>query len=95
VDERYVKVAGCWRYAYRAIDQFGQVIDVFVCLHRDAKAARRFFERAIGVTKVTPAEVTHRSRAGVPGRAGGAVCQRPGTVPTGTPATGSRRITVG
>jgi RNA polymerase sigma factor (sigma-70 family) len=30
VDETYVKVAGQWRYVYRAIDQFGQVIDVFV-----------------------------------------------------------------
>jgi transposase, IS6 family len=30
VDETYVKVAGRWCYAYRAIDQFGQVIDVFV-----------------------------------------------------------------
>jgi transposase-like protein len=30
VDETYVKVAGRWRYVYRAVDQFGQVIDVFV-----------------------------------------------------------------
>ena len=30
VDETYVKVAGRWRYVYQAIDQFGQVIDVFV-----------------------------------------------------------------
>jgi transposase, IS6 family len=30
VDENSVKVAGRWRYVYRAIDQFGQVIDVFV-----------------------------------------------------------------
>jgi len=29
-DETYAKVAGRWRYIYRAIDQFGQVIDVFV-----------------------------------------------------------------
>jgi transposase-like protein len=57
VDETYVTVAGRWRYVYRAIDQFGQVIDVFVSVHRDAKAARRFFERAIGMTKVTPVEV--------------------------------------
>jgi hypothetical protein len=28
VDETYVKVGGRWRYVYRAIDQFGQVIDV-------------------------------------------------------------------
>jgi transposase-like protein len=52
-----LKVAGRWRYVYRAIDQFGQVIDVFVSTHRDAKAARRFFEQAIGTTKVTPVEV--------------------------------------
>jgi transposase-like protein len=58
VDETYVKVAGQWRYVYRAIDQFGQVIDVLVSARRDARAARRFFERAIGATKVTPAEIT-------------------------------------
>jgi transposase-like protein len=57
VDETYVKVAGRWRYVYRAIDQSGQVVDVFVSIQRDAKAARRFFERAIGTTKVMPAEV--------------------------------------
>jgi transposase-like protein len=57
VDETYVKVAGHWRYVYRAIDQFGQVIDVFVSPRRDLKAARRFFEQAIGTTKITPVEV--------------------------------------
>jgi transposase-like protein len=57
VDETYVKVAGRWRYVYRAIDQFGQVIDVYVSSRRDTKAAQRFFEHAIGTTKVTPAEV--------------------------------------
>jgi transposase-like protein len=58
VDETYVKVAGRWRYVYRAIDQFGQVVDVFVSLRRDAKEAHRFFERAMGASKVTPVEVT-------------------------------------
>jgi transposase-like protein len=57
VHETYVKVAGQWRYVYRAIDQFGQVIDVFVSPQRDASAARRFFERAIHATRVTPSEV--------------------------------------
>jgi transposase, IS6 family len=57
VDETYVKVAGRWRYVYRAIDQFGQVIDVFVSVRRDATAARRFFEGAIRATKVMPVEV--------------------------------------
>jgi transposase-like protein len=57
VDETYVKVAGRWRYVYRAIDQFGQVIDVFVSPRRDAAAARRFFQRAIGTMRVEPVEV--------------------------------------
>src|SRR5215212_5155677 len=57
VDETYVKVAGQWRYVYRAIDQFGQVIDVFVSPRRNVRAARRFFERAIGTTKIRPIEV--------------------------------------
>jgi IS6 family transposase len=46
------------RYVYRGLDQFGQVIDVFVSPRRDSGAARRFFQRAIGATKVTPSEVT-------------------------------------
>ena len=57
VDETYVRVAGRWRYIYRAIDQFGQVIDVYVSPRRDARAARRFFEQAIGTTKVKSGEV--------------------------------------
>jgi transposase-like protein len=66
VDETYVKVAGRWRYVYRAIDQFGQVIDVFVSSQRDAKAARRFFEQAISTTKVTPVEVVTDKAATYP-----------------------------
>ena len=53
-----MKVAGQWRYVYRAIDQVGQVIDVLVAPHRDVRAARQFFQQASGATKVTPAEVT-------------------------------------
>jgi transposase, IS6 family len=47
VDETYVKVAGQWVYLYRAIDQFGQVIDVLVSNKRDLAATRRFFTRAL------------------------------------------------
>ena len=36
VDETYVKVNGVWRYVYRAVDQYGQVIDVLVSKRRDA-----------------------------------------------------------
>ena len=52
-----MKVAGTWRYLYRAVDQFGQVIDVLVSAKRDKKAARRFFTGALaGAT--SPTEVT-------------------------------------
>ena len=44
VDETYVKVAGVWRYVYRAVDQYGQVIDILVSKRRDLGAARRFFD---------------------------------------------------
>ena len=66
VDETYVKVAGRWRYVYRAVDQFSQVIDVFMSRQRDARAARRFFEQAIGTTKVTPTEVVTDQAATYP-----------------------------
>jgi len=71
VDETYVRVAGRWRYVYRAVDQSGQVIDVFVSARRDAKAAHRFFERAIGITAIIPVEVvTDQAAAAYPGGAG-------------------------
>ncbi len=47
MDETYVKVAGLWVYLYRAIDQYGQVIDVLVSQKRDLAATRRFFLRAL------------------------------------------------
>lgn len=50
VDETYLKVAGQWVYLYRAIDQFGQVIDVLVSQKRDLAATRRFFTRALDLS---------------------------------------------
>jgi transposase, IS6 family len=57
VDETYVKVAGRWRYLYRAVDQYGQVIDVLLSEQRDTAAARRFFIRALRYGPV-PVEVS-------------------------------------
>jgi transposase-like protein len=57
VDETYVKVAGRWTYLYRAVDQFGQVIDVLVSTRRNAEAARAFFARATTFGPA-PVEVT-------------------------------------
>jgi transposase-like protein len=51
------RVNGVWRYVCRAIDQDGQVIDVLVSGRRDAATARRFFQRALTMLRVTPSEV--------------------------------------
>jgi transposase-like protein len=57
VDETYVKVAGVWRYVYRAVDQHGQVIDVFVSKRRNVAAATRFFQTMLA-GRERPREVT-------------------------------------
>jgi transposase-like protein len=42
-----VKVAGRWVYLYRAIDQYGQVIDFLMAQKRDVAATRRFFTHTL------------------------------------------------
>jgi transposase-like protein len=42
---------------YRAVAQYGQVIDVLASARRDADAARRFFRRALSALKAKPSEV--------------------------------------
>jgi transposase-like protein len=65
-DETYVKVNGVWRYVYRAVDRYGQVIDVLVSARRNAESARRFFRRALQTLKVTPTEVVTDAAAVYP-----------------------------
>jgi len=36
-----------WKYLYRAVDSEGQTIDFLLTAHRDKKAARRFFKKAV------------------------------------------------
>jgi len=52
-----VKVAGRWRYVYRAVDEYGQVVDAYVSERRNAAAARRFFDRALATAVIAPGEV--------------------------------------
>ncbi len=63
VDETYVKVAGRWRYVYRAVDQRGQIIDVYVSPRRDKSSARRFLETALGAHGEPVEIVTDRAPA--------------------------------
>ena len=71
VDETYVKVAGRWRYLYRAVDQYGQVIDVLLSEQRDTAAARRFFVRALGSCVIEVVDARLRGPAGRTGRSTG------------------------
>jgi transposase-like protein len=61
VDETYVKVAGRWRYVYRAVDQYGQIIDVFVSPRRDSHAAQRFFDAVLHAHTAPSEVVTDRA----------------------------------
>ena len=63
VDETYVKVNGVWRYVYRAVDQHGQVIDVFVSKHRDIASARRFFTASLLAHRAPVEVITDRAPA--------------------------------
>jgi hypothetical protein len=72
VDETYVKVAGRWRYVYRAIDQSGQVIDVFVSPTAGHGGGPPVLRAGHRHDQGDARRGRHRSRAGVPGRAGGA-----------------------
>jgi hypothetical protein len=49
VDETYAKVAGSWRYVYQAVDQNGQVIDVYVS--KDHKTAEINLSRALALVQ--------------------------------------------
>ena len=45
IDEVFVKINGKQHYLWRAVDQDGEVVDVYLQSRRDGAAAKRFFER--------------------------------------------------
>ena len=92
LDETYVKITGRWHYLYRAVDQYGQVIDVYLSARRDAAAARSFFTKALAVTQSEPVEVvTDRAHAYVGWSR--TSCHRRGTTLSATPTTRSNATT--
>jgi transposase-like protein len=58
VDETYIRVAGKWKYLYRAIDREGNLVDSMLSEHRDMDAAKRFFTAALDVAGQVPSRVT-------------------------------------
>ncbi|MEH6478257.1 MAG: DDE-type integrase/transposase/recombinase, partial [Sneathiella sp.] len=45
IDEVFVKINGKQHYLWRAVDQDGEVVDVYLQAKRDGAAAKRFFKR--------------------------------------------------
>ena len=56
LDETYIKVAGGWKYYYRAVDKEGDTIDFLLTAKRDKLAATRFLRQAIR-NNCTPAKI--------------------------------------
>lgn len=45
-DETRIRVAGKWTYFFRAVDSMGTTIDFLLSENREARAAKRFFQKA-------------------------------------------------
>jgi transposase-like protein len=59
MDETYIKVAGQWKYLYRAVDKSGDTEDFLLTDKRDLAAARRYIERTINLHGL-PEKILHR-----------------------------------
>jgi len=57
IDEVFVKIQGTQHYLWRAVDQDGEVVDVFLQIRRDARAAKRFFRRLLRAHKGEPRKI--------------------------------------
>ncbi len=57
IDEVFVKIQGERHYLWRAVDQDGEVVDVFLQKRRDGKAAKRFFKRLLNKHKGEPRKI--------------------------------------
>ena len=49
MDETYIKVAGQWKYLYRAVDKAGDTVDFLLTAKRDKAVAQRYLKRAINL----------------------------------------------
>jgi putative transposase len=47
IDEVFVKINGKQHYLWRAVDQDGEVVDVYLQFKREGAAAKRFFRRLL------------------------------------------------
>ena len=57
IDEIFVKLNGQQHYLWRAVDQDGEVVDVFLQARRDGAAAKRFFKRLLNTRDADPRKI--------------------------------------
>ena len=57
VHETYIKIKKPWYYLYRAVDSEGSTLDFLLSATRDAKAAERFFRKALRASHTVPPRV--------------------------------------
>lgn len=57
IDEVFVKINGKQQYLWRAVDQAGEVVDVFLQARRDGAAAKRFFRRLLRSSGIEPRKI--------------------------------------
>ncbi len=57
IDEVFVKIDGKQHYLWRAVDQDGEIVDVFIQRRRDSKAAKHFFSRLLKTHRNEPRKI--------------------------------------
>jgi len=87
IDDVFVKINGKQHYLWRAVDQDGEVVDVYLQAKRDGAAAKRFFQRLIKSNQGEPRKiVTDKLRSyGVAHRE---EIPKRSTIPSNMPITG-------
>jgi putative transposase len=57
IDEVFIRIDGRQHYLWRAVDQDGEVVDVFLQKRRDGASAKRFFKRLLKNHKDEPRKI--------------------------------------
>lgn len=60
MDETFVRIAGKWKYLFRAVDAHGQTVDFYLSDTRDREAAKLFLKRALANSDNRPPHVFAR-----------------------------------
>ena len=57
IDEVFIRIDGKQHYLWRAVDQDGEIVDVFLQKRRDGAAAKRFFKRLLKKHRDEPRKI--------------------------------------